>query len=162
VAFDDWSTEVTFGNAILCLHMRSTLLSPDVVIRASSYAKVDLFLVCFSVESQASVDAVRMQWAPELARHKPAGSKVVLVCTQVDLRDDVATTLEMAQHNAAPFTREQGIALAKELDLDAYAETSAMPGSGVEALFRSCFILFLGSDRASATVATEGSKCVLQ
>ena len=47
----------------------------------------DVFLVCFSATSNASLSNVESKWIPELNRHCP-GAPIILVGTKADLRED--------------------------------------------------------------------------
>jgi GTPase SAR1 family protein len=112
----------------------------------------DVFLLCFSVASRASLASIGSKWIPELKPHCPAHAKMVLVATKTELRDDPATVAELAQLGTAPITLEEGIAHAKELGLAGYAETSALTGEGVESLFQSCRAAIVRAGRKSDAV----------
>ena len=54
-------------------------------LRALSYPGTDVFLICFSVVSEASYDNVRSRWYPEVMHHWPEAKKL-LVGLKTDLR----------------------------------------------------------------------------
>ena len=49
-----------------------------------------MFLVCFSVTDQVSLDNVDSKWIPEVSHHCP-GVPIILVGTKADLREDTAS-----------------------------------------------------------------------
>ena len=56
-------------------------------MRVLSYINSDVFLVCFSVANPESFTNVLDSWVPEL-RHYIPDTPVILVGTQVDIRQD--------------------------------------------------------------------------
>ncbi|KAI0632270.1 P-loop containing nucleoside triphosphate hydrolase protein [Trametes polyzona] len=98
--------------------------------RPMFYPETDIALICFSVASPASFDHVRNKWVPEVQEHCRPGVRLVVVATQVDLRDDPKVLASLARQDQSPVNRDQGLLLA--IDLDAfYAECSAWTGEGV-------------------------------
>ncbi len=87
---------------------------------------------------------------------------LVLVGTMVDLRDSSDVMQRLGDKGQHAVTCGEGIACAKELGLAAYAETSALTGEGVKALFQTCYALFLQGQKALKSGQAEKRKCVLQ
>ncbi len=83
-------------------------------IRTLSYPKTDIFLVCFSVVKHTSFDNVAEKWCPELHHHCP-NVPMILVGTQIDLREDEKTLKDLAKLNKEPITPEQGKAKARAI-----------------------------------------------
>merc|ERR1719198_866554 len=75
-------------------------------LRPLSYPQTDVFLICFSVISEASLKNVKSKWAPEINNHCP-GTPIVLVGTKADLRDDPATKKQLQNKNMAMVSAEQ-------------------------------------------------------
>jgi Ras-related C3 botulinum toxin substrate 1 len=172
---DTCSYALSFGGAQLNVSLWDTGGSEDYSrLRALSYPKTDIFLVCFSVVSHEGFDNIRAKWAPEVRHFMPElcpGAKMVLVGTKIDLRDDPYTLEKVRAKQLAVISRDQGTALAKELGMVAYAETSSKTGAGVDTLFRACCVIVLtreGGNVIAGAVDEDGaagaakSKCVLQ
>lgn len=70
-----------------------------------------------------------MQWVPEITHHCQR-TPFLLVGTQIDLRDDVATIEKLAKNKQKPISGEQGEKLAKELKAVKYVECSALTQVG--------------------------------
>jgi small GTP-binding protein len=83
--------------------------------RPLSYADTDVFLLCFSITSGASFDAVTQRWQKELEHHAP-GVPIVLCGLQTDLRDSSPS----ASLSLIPRTR--GTDLAKTIGALSYLE----------------------------------------
>lgn len=62
---------------------------------------------------------------PEITHHCQR-TPFLLVGTQIDLRDDVATIEKLAKNKQKPISVEQGEKLAKELKAVKYVECSAL------------------------------------
>ena len=73
-------------------------------LRPLSYPQTDVFLVCFSVVSPSSFENVKEKWVPEISHHCQR-TPFLLVGTQIDLRDDVATIEKLAKNKQKPLTQ---------------------------------------------------------
>uniref|UniRef100_A0ABM0GWV1 Rho-related protein racA-like n=1 Tax=Saccoglossus kowalevskii TaxID=10224 RepID=A0ABM0GWV1_SACKO len=93
-------------------------------LRPLSYPGTDVFLLCFSLASRASLENVTEKWWPEIQHHMPK-TPVVLVGNKVDLRSSSSTSV---------ITYDEGRILAKSLRIP-YVETSALTQFGVNELF---------------------------
>ena len=115
-------------------------------LRPLSYPQTDVFLVCYSVVSPSSFENVKekvnfsiiqdltkkttltiliLQWVPEISHHCQK-TPFLLVGTQIDLREDVATIDKLAKNKQKPLSNEAGEKLAKELRAVKYVECSAL------------------------------------
>ena len=66
-----------------------------------------------------------LQWVPEISHHCQK-TPFLLVGTQIDLREDVATIDKLAKNKQKPLSNEAGEKLAKELRAVKYVECSAL------------------------------------
>merc|ERR1712181_45739 len=87
-------------------------------MRPLSYPGANVFLICFSTVNPSSFENVKAKWLPEVRLHCP-NVPIVLVGTQMDLRED-SGTLEK---------------LAKELKMLKYSECSALTQKGLKDVF---------------------------
>ncbi|KAF0984149.1 hypothetical protein FDP41_007326 [Naegleria fowleri] len=101
-------------------------------LRPLSYPQTDLFLLCFSVISKASLLNVATKWVPEVRHHCP-DCPILLIATKTDLRKDPVHTKSMLmKHNEKPITKEQGELMARKMGCVSYIETSAIKGEGFD------------------------------
>lgn len=56
-------------------------------IRPMSYARTDVFVICFSLVDLFTFDSVESHWVPEIKIHSPR-TPIILVGTKLDLRSD--------------------------------------------------------------------------
>ncbi|KAJ2828015.1 GTPase Cdc42 [Coemansia sp. 'formosensis'] len=124
-------------------------------LRPLSYPQTDVFLVCFSVTSQASYENVKEKWFPEVLHHCP-GVPCIIVGTQVDLREDVVTLEKLAKNRQKAILAEQGHALAKELKAVKYVECSALTQKGLKNVFDEAIVAAL-----EPPAPKKKSKCIL-
>jgi small GTP-binding protein len=161
--FGNYSGHVLFGGATLGLNLWDTAGQDEYVrLRPLSYPQTDMFLVCFDVANRTSFENVASKWKRELGEHRQCMAlnvKFVLVGNKIDLREDAEVIERLRLKNEHPVTCEEGIACAKELGMAAYAETSALTGSGVAALFGACCAIFM---QGRAGEAPDRGKCVVQ
>lgn len=79
---------------------------------------------------------------PEITHHCQR-TPFLLVGTQIDLRDDVATVEKLAKNKQKPISAEQGEKLAKELKAVKYVECSALTQVRKKLVFYLHFICFI-------------------
>ena len=103
-------------------------------LRPLSYPQTDVFLVCFSLISPATFENVAEKWVPEVEHHRP-NTPIVLVGTQLDLRDDAETIEKLKERRLAPITRKQGEAMQRKIAAMAYVECSALTQKGLKHVF---------------------------
>ncbi|XP_025159208.1 cdc42 homolog isoform X2 [Harpegnathos saltator] len=124
--FDNYAVTVMIGGDPYTLGLFDTAGQEDYDrLRPLSYPQTDVFLVCFSVVSPSSFENVKEKWVPEITHHCQR-TPFLLVGTQIDLRDDVATVEKLAKNKQKPISAEQGEKLAKELKAVKYVECSAL------------------------------------
>ncbi|CAK8675213.1 unnamed protein product [Clavelina lepadiformis] len=133
--FDKYSANVMMDGRPVNLVLLDTAGQEDYDrLRPLSYPQTDVFLVCFSVASPASLENVRAKWYPEVSHHCP-GTPVILVGTKLDLRDDQATVTELRNKGLAPSTYEEGLKMAENIHAVKYLECSALTQNGVKTVF---------------------------
>jgi len=147
-------------------------------LRPLSYPGADIVLLCFSTVSQASYDAIRDKWAPEVNHYIPEVPHI-LVGTKIDLRE--------AQHpdpnsgKFEPITLEMGQSMAKQIKASKYLEVSSKTRQGLEEVFNQAIDLVLemrgvpskgdahgaeagksgGKTHGSSQVRKKDNKCII-
>lgn len=74
------------------------------------------------------------RWLPEIQQHCP-GAPLVLVGTQLDLREDVQVLINLAQNQERPVGTEEGRQLAQEVGAVSFAECSALTQKNLKDTF---------------------------
>ncbi|XP_051802192.1 rho-related GTP-binding protein RhoU-like isoform X2 [Acanthochromis polyacanthus] len=107
--------------------------------RPLCYKNADVFLLCYSVVRPCSFRNLTKKWVPEIHQHCP-GAPLVLVGTQVDLREDVQVLIHLAQNQERPVGTEEGWRLAQELGAVSFAECSALTQKNLKDTFDSAIL----------------------
>lgn len=132
--FENYTARMQYKGETIYLALWDTAGQEDYDrLRPLSYPGTDVVLLCFSVVSEASYDAIADKWSPEI-NHYLADVPHILVGTKVDLRD-----AKIADPNVGEFeciTKEQGEELAKEIGAVCYVEASAKTRKGLENVFQ--------------------------
>ena len=123
-------------------------------MRPLSYPNTSIFLLCFSVVSPASLENVHDKWIPELKLHCP-NVPIILVGTQVDLRENERARQKLHQYKLKPITKEQGSKVAKKIGANAYLECSALTQEGLQDVFKEAIIIALNPSENSITPSTK-------
>jgi len=133
--FDNYSSNVELDGKVYSLGLWDTAGQEDYDrLRPLSYPQTDVFLVCFSVVSQTSLENIKTKWCPEITHHCPK-TPIVLVGNKIDLRNDPAILERLAANKRSPVTYEQGQAMAREIGAIKYMECSSLQGIGLKSVF---------------------------
>ena len=110
-------------------------------LRPLSYTQADVFLVCFSVASPSTFDAVPEKWIPEVRHHYPDAT-IILVGTHVDERVETPPEVDAAEHERKFITKEDGERMAKRVGAKKYVECNATHTAGLKAILYE--VVFIG------------------
>ncbi|XP_078124231.1 rho-related GTP-binding protein RhoU-like [Sander vitreus] len=108
-------------------------------LRPLCYKNADVFLLCYSVVRPCSFRNLMEKWVPEIRQHCPA-APLVLVGTQLDLREDVQVLIQLAHNQERPVGTEEGQQLAQELGVVSFAECSALTQKNLKDTFDSAIL----------------------
>ncbi|XP_076464206.1 cdc42 homolog [Babylonia areolata] len=100
-------------------------------LRAFTYERSEVVVVCFSLCDRQSFYNVLHCWLPEIQRHSQRRLPVLLVGTQKDLRRSLNDPAD-SQH----VSNEEGQYVARVIGADCYIECSAKSREEVEEVFR--------------------------
>mmetsp|Transcript_34394 Transcript_34394/g.86366 ORF Transcript_34394/g.86366 Transcript_34394/m.86366 type:complete len:198 (+) Transcript_34394:361-954(+) len=160
--FDNYSANVMVDNRTVSLGLWDTAGQEDYDrLRPLSYPQTDVFLICFSVISPTSFANVKSKWWPEVTHHCP-NSKIILVGTKLDLREDKETIDRLKEKGHAPINGGEGQNLAKEIGAVTYMECSALTQKGLKQVFDEaikCVIMPQG--KKSAKGKKSGGGCAV-
>ena len=133
--FDNYAVNVMIGGEPILLGLYDTAGQEEYDrMRPLSYPEANVFLVCFNTVNPSSFENVKAKWLPEVKLHCPK-VPILLVGTQMDLRDNQATLDKLAKNKSKPVSQEMGDRLAKELKMVKYAECSALTQKGLKDVF---------------------------
>lgn len=134
--FDNYSANVMVGDEKVTINLWDTAGQEEYDrLRPLSYTQTDIFLICFSVVEPSSFQNVKNKWMPEIKHHTPKDTKILLVGTKSDLRDDPHAIDELDEQGLKPISENEAIQLAKSLGFVGYLECSAASQKGVREVF---------------------------
>mmetsp|Transcript_25165 Transcript_25165/g.51190 ORF Transcript_25165/g.51190 Transcript_25165/m.51190 type:complete len:184 (+) Transcript_25165:88-639(+) len=123
--FDNYSANVMVDNRQIQLGLWDTAGQEDYDrLRPLSYPSTDVFLICFSVDTETSYQNVKSKWLPEIEFHAP-GVPIILVGTKVDMRTDSKDFV----------SKTMGENLKEEMGAYKYVECSARTQEGLKQVF---------------------------
>jgi len=139
--FENYTAQMKREGEVILLHLWDTAGQEDYDrLRPLSYPGADVLLLCFSTISQASYDAIREKWAPEVHHYVP-NIPHLLVGTKIDLREAKAPDPNSGKYE--PISTEQGKAMADEIGAVKYMEVSSKTGKGLNEVFNEAVNLVL-------------------
>lgn len=132
---DNIVQKINFKGKDISLQIWDTSAADDLEgIRVLSYAKTNIFLICFNIADQVSLENAEKKWLAEIRNHVN-NPFIFLVGLNSELRNDESTNNELAQKNVQYITYEQGKAKANETKIDGYCECSLKSVDSVKAVF---------------------------
>jgi len=124
-------------------------------VRALSYPRTDIFLLCFSVVSRSSFDNISDAWIPELRHHCPK-TPIILVGTKTDLREEKGKGII-----AGSISTEEGTALARRISAVRYMECSALSSDGLKDVFDCAITKVVLKDTNFMTPQKKKKRCMI-
>lgn len=138
--FDNYSANVTVDGKPINLGLWDTAGQDDYDrLRPLSYPETNVFLVCFSVTSKASLGNVEEKWIPEVHHHCP-DAPIILVGTKADLREDPDELARLEAKGEKVVNEEQVRKIMKDqkskgVKLSKYIECSAIEQKNLKSVF---------------------------
>eukprot|EP01111_Echinosteliopsis_oligospora_P002687 TRINITY_DN1407_c0_g1_i2.p1 TRINITY_DN1407_c0_g1~~TRINITY_DN1407_c0_g1_i2.p1 ORF type:complete len:272 (+),score=76.93 TRINITY_DN1407_c0_g1_i2:135-950(+) len=139
--FENYTAKKKRGDEHILLHLWDTAGQEEYDrLRPLSYPGADVVLLCFSTVSQASYDAVREKWAPEVNHYLPEVPHI-LIGTKIDLRAENHPDPNSGKFE--PVTLDAGQQMAKQIKAKKYLEVSSKTREGLEEAFGQAISLVL-------------------
>jgi len=133
--FDNFSKNVSHDGNLIRLDLYDTAGQEDYDrLRVICYPNTDVFLVCYSIENEASLKNVEKKWVPELTHHAPE-AKILLVGLKADLRTDSAEIAKMQEKGENFVSEEEVKKKAEAVGAAQHLECSALKMDGIDAVF---------------------------
>lgn len=160
--FENYTAQMKRESDVILLHLWDTAGQEDYDrLRPLSYPGADVVLLCFSTISQASYDAIKEKWAPEVHHFIP-NIPHILVGTKIDLREEKHPDPNSGKFE--PITPDQGQKMANEINAIKYMEVSSKTAKGVQEVYNEAVGLVLkereggGHKELSTTASGEKGK----
>jgi len=157
--FENYTAQMKREHDVILLHLWDTAGQEDYDrLRPLSYPGADVVLLCFSTISQASYDAIKEKWAPEVHHFIP-NIPHLLIGTKIDLREEKHPDPNSGKYE--PISLEQAQKLANEIGAVRYMEVSSKTGKGVQEVYTEAVQLVLkerdgGGNNSDGKAATTG------
>ena len=125
--------------------------------RQPLYIGSNICLICFSVVGR--VDLISERWLPEVRHNVKADTKIILVGTKTDLRNDARVLDDLESQGMCPMDMEKGQRLARQLGVDGYLECSAKTQKGIQDVFKKSVEIALGRGPTMVPNAETQNEC---
>eukprot|EP01091_Cochliopodium_minus_P007294 TRINITY_DN171_c0_g1_i4.p1 TRINITY_DN171_c0_g1~~TRINITY_DN171_c0_g1_i4.p1 ORF type:complete len:198 (-),score=60.96 TRINITY_DN171_c0_g1_i4:84-677(-) len=154
--FDNYSANVMVDERTISLGLWDTAGQEDYDrLRPLSYPQTDVFLICYSIISPTSFQNVKTKWVPEVKHHCP-DTKMVLVATKLDLREDQEQIQRLKEKGLAPVNTEAGLGLSKEIGATSYCECSALTQKNLKEVFDEAIKAVIGGSKTNKSSNKKG------
>jgi len=132
--FENYTAQMKRDNENILLHLWDTAGQEDYDrLRPLSYPGADVVLLCFSLVTRESYDAIREKWFPEVNHYVP-NIPHILVGTKVDLRDSETADPHTTEYT--PISTKEGKEMAEQIKAAKYLEVSAKTRKGLDKVFK--------------------------
>lgn len=134
--FDNYTANVLVDGEKITINLWDTAGQEEYDrLRPLSYTHSDVFLICFSVVEPVSFQNIAQRWIPEIRHHTPKDTKILLVGTKSDLRDDPHILDSLEEQDLAPVSLQEAQNLAQDNNFVCYIECSAASQKNVSEVF---------------------------
>jgi len=141
--FENYAKSVDYDDKKVYLHLWDTAGQEDYDrLRPLSYPGADVVILCFSLVTRVTFEAIRNKWHPEVEHFIPE-CPIILVGTKVDLRDNEEN--DPGTNEFDPVSTEEGKKMAEEIEAAGYFELSAKTGKNLKKLFRKAIEIVLSN-----------------
>lgn len=106
-------------------------------MRSSFFHLAKVFLLCFSIESRNSFDAIKTKWSKEVDERCPE-TPIVLVGTKRDLKRDETKAAKLKLRKKRFVSLKDGFNLAQQIGAAKYLECSIHEPESVKHVFEEC------------------------
>lgn len=120
----------------------------------ASYPGTDVCIICFSVINPSTFHNVETVWLPEVRRNLPR-VPIILVGTQMDLRDDLTVVQGLHKSREMPISSEEAERMAKRIKAKCYLECSALTMKGIDQVFERALLRALRKRKKDSTSAVK-------
>lgn len=156
--FDNYRANVKVHDKVVSLGLWDTAGQEDYDrLRPLSYPGSDVVLICFSINSQHSLENVTTKWFPEIQQHV-ASVPLILVGTKSDLRQEAAND---SKKQAELVKTSEAEAVAKKINAIKYLECSALNQQGLKAVFEESILAALQKQTVKTTAAANKGCCTI-
>ena len=157
--FDNYSANVMISGKPIQLGLWDTAGQEDYDrLRPLSYPQTDVFIICYSIVDETSLENVKAKWHQEIKYHAP-GVPIILVGTKEDLRDDEEYKKNMAAKGRKTLTTEEGEAVASAIGACYHTECSALTQKGLKQVFDQAILQVLKRQEQSGKSDGQGGCC---
>eukprot|EP01112_Ceratiomyxa_fruticulosa_P007707 TRINITY_DN1999_c0_g1_i1.p1 TRINITY_DN1999_c0_g1~~TRINITY_DN1999_c0_g1_i1.p1 ORF type:complete len:209 (+),score=47.63 TRINITY_DN1999_c0_g1_i1:221-847(+) len=113
-------------------------------LRPLSYPGTDVFIICFSLFSPVSFEAVIRKWYPEIKEHMgDQMPPIILVGTKLDLRSKPGAIEALKENGEEPISTEMGEKMRSEIGAHKYIECSALTQENMAEVFEAAMRVVL-------------------
>ncbi|CAF1231514.1 unnamed protein product [Rotaria sordida] len=134
-AFDNYSVDVSVGTRLVHFDICDTGGKEQFSsLHGLCIPYSDVILLCFSVVNPQSFQNAITYWLSR-ARRSNAKIPIILVGTQMDLRSDLKTLLNLDQQKLKPVTEKEARLRAQQIHACTYIECSALTEKNLKIVF---------------------------
>uniref|UniRef100_A0A2P2IFR3 Ras homolog family member Ga n=1 Tax=Hirondellea gigas TaxID=1518452 RepID=A0A2P2IFR3_9CRUS len=146
--FDNYECQMMVDNRQYILQLWDTAGQEDFDrLRLLSYPRTHVFIICFQITSESSLDNVRKKWSPEISEN--CGNTPVLL---VGLKSDLRGSPEFPDC----ISQQKGQDLACQINARKYMECSALTQQGLSSIFEEAVRIYY-----EGHVSSSSSCCII-
>lgn len=158
--FDNYAVTVSIRDTPYQLGLFDTAGQEEYTsLRMLSYPETSVFLVAFSVVMPESMRNLEHKWVPEVRNTMPK-KPLIVVGTQMDLRDDEQVKLKLAKRRLRPISAEEGERFTKRIGGYSYVECSSFTRQGLKDVFDEALLAVL-DPKVAKPEKHRGRRCAI-
>jgi small GTP-binding protein len=144
--FDNYNANLYYNSKTYCIGLWDTAGPEDYDrLRPLSYPGTDVFVICYDVKNEYSLENIKSKWIPEITYHCP-NTPYFIVANKIDLREDEDLIQKLKEKDRTMVTYEKGYNFANKNGSKYYCECSAKSQKGLKNVYETIIKIFEEKD----------------
>jgi small GTP-binding protein len=133
--FENNVEKINFNSKCYSLDLYDTAGPEDYDrLRPLAYPNTKVFVICYDVQNEYSLENIKSKWIPEITYHCP-NTPYIIVANKIDLREDENLIQKMKKSKETMVTYETGYNFAIKNGSKYYCECSAKTQQGLKNVY---------------------------
>jgi small GTP-binding protein len=133
--FSNYIANINFNSKYYSVDLWDTAGPDDFdKLRPLSYTDTDVFVICYDIMTENSLENIKSKWITEITYHCPK-TPYIIVANKIDLREDEDFIKKMKEKGKTMVTYEAGYNFAMRNGSKYYCECSAKTQKGLKNVY---------------------------
>jgi small GTP-binding protein len=140
--YENSNKNIKINSKDYSVYLRDTYPDPNYDHRRLlSYPDTDVFVICYDVQNESSLENIKSKWIPEISYHCP-NTPYLIVANKIDLRENDDLIQILKEKERTMVTYETGYNFAIKNGSKYYCECSAKTQEGLKNVYETIIKMY--------------------